>query len=333
VKTTRTFPALLEAFFADRLMTQRRASRHTIASYRDTFRLLLRFLQERFNKHPSDLTLQDLSAPVICEFLNYLEKQRGNTARSRNVRLAAIRSFFHYSAFEEPGQADLIQRVLAIPAKRWHRRLVSFLSPSEADALTQAPDCGAYAGRRDHVLLRLAIQTGLRVSEITGLKCRDIVSSGTRAYVRCQGKGRKERAIPLTKSTAMLVKAWLQERKGEPESPLFANARGQELSRDGVAYILKKHVEAASQRCKSLLTKRVSPHVLRHTNAVNLLQAGVDQAVIALWLGHESVETTQVYLHADIEYKEKILAKLSLGKGQKLTYHPDDRLLTFLNSL
>jgi site-specific recombinase XerD len=207
------------------------------------------------------------------------------------------------------------------------------LSPAEIEALMRAPNCETYAGRRDHALLCLAVRTGLRVSEIIGLKRGDVVFGGTGAYVSCRGKGRKERAIPLAKPTARLLKAWLHERKGEPEQPLFTNARGQELSRDGVAYILGKHVEAAAQRCRSLLAKRVSPHVLRHTNAANLLQAGADQAVIALWLGHESVDTTQVYLHADIEYKRKVLAKMTCGKGMKAVYRPSDQLLEFLNSL
>ena len=333
MKRSKTFPVLLETFFTDRLMVQRRASEHTIASYRDTFRLLLRFLRARFRRHPSDVTLDDLSAPVICEFLNYLEQQRGNKARSRNVRLAAIRSFFRYAAFEDPGHAELIQRVLAIPSKRWRRVLVNYLSVPETDALLAAPDLQTHSGRRDHVLLCLAVQTGLRVSELTGLQCSDITFGQTGAYVRCVGKGRKERCIPLSKPTVKLIRLWLKEYNGAPDSPLLPNAHGDELSRDGVAYILKKYVKIAARTCSSLRTKRVSPHVLRHTNAMNLLQTGVDPAVIALWLGHESVETTQVYLHVDVEYKEKILAKANPGKAHRLRYRPDDKLLSFLNSL
>jgi integrase/recombinase XerD len=333
MKTSRTFPALLEAFFTDRLMTQCRASRHTVASYRDTFRLLLRYIQEQFSKKPSSVTLRDLNSTIICDFLNYLEKQRGNKARSRNIRLAAIRSFFHYVSCEEPGSAELIQRVLAIPSKRWHRRLVSFLSSEESKVLIDAPDRQTPGGRRDHILLRLAIQTGLRVSELTGLKCKDVISSETGAHVRCQGKGRKERCIPLTKPTANLIRVWLRKRHSDPDDPLFANARGGHLTRDGAAYVLRKHMATARRSCPSLRTKRVSPHVLRHTTAVRLLQAGVDQATIALWLGHESVESTQVYLHADLEYKEKILSKVNTGKGERIIYRPDDNLLTFLNSL
>lgn len=332
MEPSKAFSTLLEEFFTDRLMKQRRASSHTIASYRDTFRLLLRYMHKQHGKSPSSITLSDLNAPLISNFLTYLEQQRGNKARSRNVRLAAIRSFFHYVAFEEPGHAELIQRVLAIPSKRWHRRLVSFLSREETDVLVNAPDRQTYLGRRNHALLLLAAQTGLRVSELTGLKCKDIVmESGT--HLNCHGKGRKERCVPLTKYTAKVIKGWLNERNGNPEDPLFVNARGGELSRDGVTYILKKYVTIAQQKCPSLNKKRVSPHVLRHTTAVNLLQAGVDQSLIALWLGHESIETTQVYLHADLECKEKILAKLAAGKGKSLVYKANDRLLAFLNSL
>lgn len=332
MKSTKTFASLLEAFFTDRLMKQRQASPNTIASYRDTFRLLLRYLQEHRNKCPSIIALSDLSASAITGFLNYLEEQRGNKPRSRNIRLAAIRSFFHYAAFEEPGHAELIQHVLAIPRKRWHRRLVSFLSTSETDTLIKLIDNKTKSGRRDYALLLLASQTGLRVSELIGLTYKDIVfGKGTHLY--CHGKGRKERCVPVIKSTAKVLKDWMREQGGDPDDPIFTNARGRTLSRDGVAYILKKYVKLAEQKCPSLRSKRVSPHVLRHTNAVNLLQAGVDQATIALWLGHESVETTQIYLHADIEYKEKILRKFAGGKDKSVKYRPDDQLLAFLNSL
>jgi site-specific recombinase XerD len=333
MKASKAFPALLEAFFTDRLMTQRRASEHTIASYRDTFRLLLRFIQQRFNKRPSHVALQDLGAPVICEFLNYLEEQRHNKARSRNARLAAIRSFFHYVAFEEPAHAELIQRVLAIPGKRWHHKLVDYLSGQEVKALLEAPDRQSPSACRYRLLLQLAVQTGLRVSELVGLKRQDVIFGQTGAHVHCHGKGRKDRCVPLAKPTAKLVTQWLQKQNGSPDDPLLPNARGGPLSRDGAAYILRKCVAVAAQTCPSVRTKRVSPHVLRHTNAVNLLQAGVDQAVIALWLGHESVETTQVYLHADVEYKEKILTKVSTTTAKSIRYRADDELLAFLNNL
>lgn len=329
---SKTFPALLESFFADQLVSRRCLSQHTIASYRDTWRLLLRYMQERLHKAPSDVDLPDLSAPVIVEFLMYLEECRGNKPRSRNARLAAIRSFFRYVALEEPAHAGLAQRILAIPTKRWHRRLVSFLSQPETKALLNAPDRQTAAGRRDYALLYLAIQTGLRVSELTGLKCKDI-RFDNRAYLFCHGKGRKERCLPLTRYTAKIMRAWLQERGGKADAPLFTNVRGMALSRDGISYILSKHVTVAARRCPTLLTKRVSPHVLRHTAAVNLLQAGVDRAVIALWLGHESVESTQMYLHADAAYKEKVLAKVAKTEGKPLTYKPEDHLLAFLNNL
>jgi integrase/recombinase XerD len=332
MKPTKTFASLLEAFFTDRLMKQRRASPNTIASYRDTFRLLLRYLKEHRNKRPSSIVLSDLNASTITGFLNYLEKQRGNKPRSRNIRLAAIKSFFHYAAFEEPGYAELIQHVLAIPRKRWHRRLVSFLSPTETDTLLKMIVSKTKTGHRDYALLLVASQTGLRVSELIGLTYKNVVF-GKGTYLYCHGKGRKERCVPLMKSTANILKNWMQEQNGNPDDPIFTNALGHTLSRDGVAYILKKYVKLAEQKCPSLKTKRISPHVLRHTNAVNLLRAGVDQATIALWLGHESVETTQVYLHADIKYKERVLSKLSGGKNKSIKYRPDDQLLAFLNSL
>ena len=332
MKPAKTFASLLEAFFTDRLMKQRRASPNTIASYRDTFRLLLRYLKKHRNKRPSSIVLSDLNASTITSFLNYLEKQRGNKPRSRNIRLAAIRSFFHYAAFEEPGYAELIQHVLAIPRKRWHRRLVSFLSPTETDTLLKMIDSKTKTGRRDYALLLVASQTGLRVSELIGLMYKNVVF-GKGTHLHCHGKGRKERCVPLMKSTANILKNWMQEQNGNPDDPIFTNALGHTLSRDGVAYILKKYVKLAEQKCPSLKTKRISPHVLRHTNAVNLLRAGVDQATIALWLGHESVETTQIYLHADIEYKEKVLSKLAGGKGRPIKYRPGDQLLAFLNSL
>ncbi len=251
MKPTKTFASLLEAFFTDWLMKQRQASPNTIASYRDTFRLLLRYLQEHRNKRPSSIALSDLSASAITGFLNYLERQRGNKPRSRNIRLAAIRSFFHYAAFEEPGYAELIQHVLAIPRKRWHRRLVSFLSPSETETLLKMIDSKTKIGRRDYALLLLASQTGLRVSELIGLTYKDVVfGNGTHIY--CYGKGRKERCVPVIKSTAKALKDWMQEQGGDPDDHIFTNARGHKLSRDGVAYILKKYVKLAQRKCPSL---------------------------------------------------------------------------------
>jgi site-specific recombinase XerD len=327
-----TFPGLLEAFFTERLMQQRQASPDTIASYRDTFCLLFKYAQKRINKAPSALTLEDLNAPFIGDFLHHLEKERANSVRTRNARLAAIHSFFRYVAFREPNHSALIQRVLAIPTKRYESKPIEFLARSEVDVLMEVPDQTTRAGRRDHTLLLLAVQTGLRVSELIGLQCQDIVL-GTGPHVRCKGKGRKDRCTPLRKEAVTSLRNWLRERNGRPEEPLFTNARGGALSRDGVEYILAKHIKIACKQCKSLGKKRVSPHVLRHTAAMDLLQHGVDRSVIALWLGHESVETTQIYFHANLELKEKALAKTTPLNVQHGRYRPDDKLLAFLKSL
>jgi integrase/recombinase XerD len=325
-------PRLLEAFFTDRLMRQRQASPHTIAGYRDTFRLLLGFAQQHLKKEPSAFGLEDLDAPLIGAFLDHLEKGRGNSARSRNVRLAAIHSFFRHAALHEPGHAALAQRVLAIPSKRYDRKLVGFLTRPEIDALLAAPDRKCWGGRRDYVLLLLAVQTGLRVSELIGLRTQDVVL-GTGAHVRCEGKGRKERCTPLRREAANVLRGWLRERPADPAGPLFPNVRGGVLSRDGVQYLLAKHLVVARQRCPSLAKKRVSPHVLRHSTAMDLLQHGVDRSVIALWLGHESPETTQIYLAADLEMKEKALAKSAPMNVRAGRFRPGDRLLAFLKGL
>lgn len=326
------FPRLLEAFFTDRLMRQRRVSPHTIAAYRDTFRLLLGFAQQRLGKAPSSLMIEDLEAAFLGTFLDHLEKERGNSARSRNARLAAIHSFFRYAAFEEPSHAALIQRVLAMPSKRYSRGPIDFLIRPEIDALLAAPDLGTWAGRRDRTLLLVAVQTGLRISELIGLRCQDVVL-GDGAHVRCLGKGRKERCTPLRTDALTALRNWLRERDGAPAEPLFPNARGGSFSHDGVAYLLAKHVAAARQRCPSLGRKRVSPHVLRHSTAMDLLQHGVDRSVIALWLGHESVETTQMYLHANLAIKEQALARTAPLNAPAGRFRPSDHLLGFLQSL
>ncbi len=323
---------LLQAFFTERLMHQRRASPHTIASYRDTFRLLLGFAEQRHGKAPEVLAVKDLDAPFIGTFLDHLEQDRGVTARSRNVRLAAIHSFFRYVALEEPSHVAVTQRVLAMPTKRYTRRQVEFLSQSEAQALLAAPDRSRWAGRRDHALLLLAIQTGLRCSELIGLQ-RQHVHLDPGAHVRCEGKGRKERCTPLLKSTASVLRAWLRERGGSDTDPLFPSSRGGLLGRDGVQDIVAKHVVTARRACLSLRRKRVTPHVLRHSAAMNLLQHGVDRTVIALWLGHESIETTQIYLDADLEMKEKALAKAGGPKARLARFRPDGQLLAFLKGL
>ncbi len=327
-----SFAGLLEGFFTQRLMQQRCASVHTIASYRDTFRLLLRFAQQRLRKAPSQLGLNDVDAPLVLAFLDAMEQARGVGARTRNLRLTAIHSFFRYAAFESPEHSAQIQRVLAIPAKRFARTLVNFLTRAEVDALLAAPDQGTWSGRRDHALMLLAVQTGLRLSELTSLQ-RESLSLSVGAHVRVIGKGRKERCTPLSKSTRSVMAAWLQEPPIVPGQPLFPNARGGRLSSHGVHYLLGKHVGAAAQACPSLKRKRVTPHVLRHTTAMDLLQAGVEQAVIALWLGHESIETTQIYLDANLALKEQVLAKTTPAGGTPGRYRPGDKLLAFLNSL
>lgn len=323
---------LLQAFFTERLMAQRQASPHTIASYRDTFCLLLRFIQRRAGKAPSSLSLEDMDTPTIGAFLEHLEHERGNRPRTRNIRLAAVHAFFRYVALNKPDHSALAQRVLAIPAKRYERPLIEFLSHSEIEALLAAPDQATCLGRRDRTLLLLTVQTGLRVSELIGLRCQDVVL-GHGAHVRCLGKGRKNRCTPLRKEAVKALREWLRERRGEPCDPLFPSQRGGPLSRDSIEHIVHKHVVAASQQCVSLQHKRVTPHVLRHTTAMELLQHGVDTSVIALWLGHESVETTQIYLHANLEMKEKALAKTTPANVPLGRYRPDDQLLAFLNSL
>jgi len=329
---TITFSTLLQSFFTERLMNQRQASPHTIASYRDTFRLLLAFAEKRLNKAPSKLTLDDLNAPFIGAFLDHIENSRHSGARTRNLRLTAIRSFFQYAAFQQPDRSALIQRVLAIPSKRYERPLIDFLTHPEIQALLAAPENTTPTGRRDRALLMLAIQTGLRLSELIRLRLRDIVL-GSGAHVRCYGKGRKERCTPLTKQTVAVMKAWLTERGGSENDVLFPNARGSQLSPDGVQYLLARYVAQARKTCPSLKEKRVSPHVLRHTAAMELLQSGVDHSVIALWLGHESPQTTHIYLQADLALKEKILEKTKPLDVKASRYRPGDKLLEFLNSL
>jgi site-specific recombinase XerD len=332
MKPSVTFAVLLTRFFSQRLVQQRQASPHTISSYRDSFRLLLEFSNIRLGKAPSKLCWDDIDAPLIGAFLDDLQEHRGNTARSRNLRLTAIRSFFSYVAFELPDRAEQIQRVLAIPSKCYPHEQVHYLSRPEIDALLAAPDPHTWSGRRDHAWLLLAVQTGLRVSELTGLT-REDAHLGAGAYVHVLGKGRKERRTPLTKQTAAVLQAWLKEPAVGEGQMLFPNRRGGRLSNDGVQYLLAQHVATASEVCPSLGGRRVSAHVLRHTAAMELLQAGVDTTVIALWLGHESVETTHIYLEADLAMKEKILAKTTPHEGCPGTYKPEDALLAFLKAL
>jgi site-specific recombinase XerD len=330
--TPASFAPLLESFFTQRLMQQRQASPNTISSYRDSFRQFLKFVQQRLNKQPSRLNFEEIDAPLIAAFLDDLEKHRGVSVRSRNLRLSAIHSFFRYAAFEAPAYSAQIQRVLAIPSKRFTRTLVNFLARPEVDALLAAPDQRTWSGRRDHAFMLVAAQTGLRLSEMTGLKREDLVV-GAGAHVHVVGKGRKERCTPIAKSTLVVLKAWLREPQRGNGNVLFPSAKGEQLSVHGVQYLLSKHRKAASAVCSSLKQTRVTVHRLRHTMAMDLLQAGVDPSTIALWLGHESVETTQIYLDATIAMKEKALAKTSPPRGKPGRYKPGDPLLGFLNSL
>lgn len=327
-----TFPTLLQRFFTQRLMQEKRVSANTISSYRDTFRLLLRFAQKRLRITPDKLAFEKLDAPLITAFLNELEKERGVTVRTRNLRLTAIRSFFRFAAYEMPTHGGQIQRVLAMPSKRFDRKLIDFLTRPEVDALLAVPDTTIWIGRRDHALLLTTLQTGLRLSEATGLRCRD-VTFGTGAHVEILGKGRKQRIVPLCKPVADVLKAWLDELDPGQDDVIFPSARGGRLSADAVASLLKKHVMAASNACPSLEQKHVTFHCLRHTTAMDLLHAGVEQTVIALWLGHESIETTIIYLDADLALKEKILAKTIPFDSKPGRFKPDDKLLAFLNRL
>ena len=261
-----------------------------------------------------------------------MENDRGNTPRSRNIRLTAIHSFFKYVAYQEPSLSSVAQQVLAIPSKRHKTRPIDFLTGSEIDALLAAPDQGTYLGRRDRTLSLVAAQTGLRASELIGL-CWQDVFLGSGAHVRCTGKGRKQRCTPLRKDAVAALRAWMRERHGQSSETVFPNARGHQLSHDGLNYLLSKHVAVARTKCPTLVKKRVTPHVLRHSLAMNLLQHGVDRSVIALWLGHESMETTQVYLHANLELKEKALAKTQPFNGRPARYRPTDQLLAFLQGL
>lgn len=330
--TCASFQSLLQSFFLDRLLRQRRASAHTVAGYRDTFRLLLRFAAQRLGNAPSKLQTTELDAPFIGEFLDHIEKERGNSARTRNARLAAVHSFFRYVALTEPAHALLCQRVLAMPSKRHERKPIAFLTPEEIDALLAAPDPTTWVGRRDRTLLAVALQTGLRVSELAGLRCEHVVL-GSGAHVRCEGKGRKQRCTPLRQEIASQIEGWLQERNAQPADPVFASIRRGPLSRDAIERIVAKHVTSAGQDCPSLQRKKVTPHVLRHTAAMELLRAGVDRSVIALWLGHESMETTQMYLHADLALKEQALARTTPTGINPGRYRPDDELLAFLEGL
>ncbi len=323
---------LLQAFFTERLQRQRRASENTIAAYRDAFRLLLGFAQQRVGKSPSSLLVTDIDAELVAAFLEHLEKNRGNCIRTRNARLAAISSFFRFIALQEPAVSATCQRVLAIPTKNADRKIITSLTRPEVDALLAAPDRQSWLGRRDYALLYVLVQTGLRVSELGSVRSEDI-HLGQGAHVRCHGKGRKERCTPLTGEAVKVLRAWLRERGGKADEPAFPSRRGTMLSRDAVERLVARHTERAARSCRSLRSKRVTPHVLRHTTAVTLLQAGVDRAVIALWLGHEGIETTQMYLDADLSIKERALALTAPIPAAARRFRPDDKLLAFLHGL
>jgi integrase/recombinase XerD len=322
----------LEAFFTDRLLCQQRVSPNTIASYRDTFRLLLTFAQQNTGTNPARLELTQLDAPTIGAFLEHLETNRSNSARTRNLRLAAVHSFFNYCALRHPEHAALIARVLAIPTKRSEKRIITFLQPDEVKALLASPDRSTWAGRRDHALLLTAVQTGLRVSELTGLTNAD-VQLGSGPHLRAFGKGRKERVAPLTSQTVAVLKVWTRERGGLPADPLFPTRTGTQLSRDAVERRLAKHLEIARRDCPTLRSKRVSMHMLRHTSAMMLLTAGIDTSTIALWLGHEQERTTHVYLHADLALKQRALDRATPPGSRPGRYRPPDSLLDFLDNL
>ena len=323
---------VLQAFFTDRLIAQRRVSSHTIAGYRSTFRLLLGFAAAKTGKTPSALDIADLDAPLIAAFLDHLEHHRHNTIRTRNWRLAAIHSLFGYAALPHPEHAATIQRVLAIPTKRHERSLLTWLTEPEVDALLAAPDRGTWAGRHDHAMLVVAVQTGLRISELIALSRSD-VTLDVGAHVRCIGKGRKERATPLTRLTVAVLRGWLAEHPGGPSDPLFPTPTGTRLSHDAIERRLADHLTTARASCPSMHGKHITMHTLRHTAAMRLLHAGNDIAVIALWLGHEQIATTHIYLHADMNQKERAIARVTPPNTTPGRYQPPDPLLAFLDSL
>ena len=330
--TAASLPALLQRFFTDRLLGQLGASPHTVACYRDAFRLLLRFAADRLERVPTDLRVEDLDASFLGEFLDHIEHTRGCSARTRNVRLSALHAFFRYVALEEPAHALHCQRVLAIPARRTERRPVEFLVEEEILALVGTPDPATWIGRRDRTLLLVAVHTGLRSAELTGLRRVDVVLT-TGAHVRCHGKGRKTRCTPLHPDVVPVLAAWLGERDADPATSVFPSSRGGRLSADALQRLVAKHVTAAAARCPSIAEKRVTPHTLRHSTAMEMLRRRVDRSVIALWLGHESMETTQIYLHADMRLKEQALAHATSSGLAPGRFQPEDELLAFLERL
>lgn len=327
-----SLPSLIQRFFTDRLLAQLGASPHTVAAYRDAFRMLFRFAATTLGRAPSNLRIEDLDVSFLGKFLEHLESARSNCTRTRNNRLSALRAFFRYVAIAEPAVALQCQRVLAVPSKRYERRPVEFLTEEEIAALLAAPDTATWVGRRDRALLLLAVQTGLRNSEITSLKRQD-VEFGTGAHVRCLGKGRKLRCTPLRPDVAAVLKEWMAQQGGAPVDPLFPSSRRGPLSADAMQRLVSRHVTTARRTCPSLAAKKVTPHTLRHAAAMALLRRGVDLSVIALWLGHESTETTQIYLHADMQLKERALAHATPSGLAPDRFRPTDPLLAFLENL
>jgi integrase/recombinase XerD len=332
VPSTPSFASLLQDFFCQRLKIQRNVSARTVASYRDTFRLLLGYAETRIKKCAVALAMADLDAPFILAFLDHLENERGNSVRTRNVRLAAIRSFLHYAAHQDPISLPIISRVLAIPTKRFDQAVLGFLSRVEVEALIAAPDRSTWSGHRDQVMFTTLYNTGARVSEVIGLRRTDVEFEGARC-VHIQGKGRKQRVVPLWSSTVARLKEWIARMARGPEAPLFPNRDGRPLSRSGVEKRLRLAIAEAAKVCPSLVGRRISPHTLRHTTAMHLLQSGVDMTVIALWLGHETPATTHLYVEADLTMKEQALKKVAEPPTSRLRYQAKDRLLAFLDRL
>ena len=322
----------VQAFFTDRLMAQRDASPNTVAAYRTGLRLLLAFAAKHTGKSPTALDIAELDAPLVAAFLDHLERDRHNTVTTRNNRLAAIHSLFGYLALHHPEHAASIQRVLAIPAKRTQRNLVTYLVEEEVDALLGSCDLTRWSGRRDHAMFALTIQTGLRISELARLECGD-VTLGAGAHVHTVGKGRKERRTPLIPTTRTIVKAWLAERGAGPTDSLFPTTTGTRMSSDAIERRLAKHLRLAAATCPSIAAKRVSMHTLRHTAAMRLLLAGNDITVIALWLGHEQIATTNIYLHADMSHKQRAIDRTKPLAARPGRYRPADPLLAFLEAL
>lgn len=327
-------PALVKKFFNERLIAQMLASVNTVASYRDTFRMLLSFATRQLGKLPTDMLVTDIDADLVAKFLVFIEDERGNSVRTRNLRRTAIRSFFQYVSVCEPALLHHCQQILAIPPKRFERRIVDFLERDECAALAAAPDIATRFGRRDRAMLLVMMQTGVRVSELIGLTVADaVLEPGVQAHIFCQGKGRKHRTTPLRDDVKQALQQWLNECPGAPHRPLFVSSRGGAFSRDGIERIVRKHAAVAAETCPSILGKRVSPHSLRHSAAMELLRNGCGCTIIALWLGHESVETTQRYLHADLQIKKEAMDRTRPHDVPKGVYQPADGLLAFLEAM